>query len=210
MKSSTGTAFLSFFNTLGQLVLASILWVICSLPVFTLGASSCALYYAVVKALRRDRGSLIPCFFSAFKSNLSQCFFVNVAYMTLFAPLAYLAIPHLTNLEQGMDSRFYVIVGLVFLLSLPLSISYPVISRFYYRGLKLVRFLMVIVGRHPMVAISSVLLVAAGIVIAMNNAAALMFIPGGIAFIQSLMLEGVFKSYSDEGTDGYDMWYGED
>lgn len=209
MKESKGAVMLSCLNIIGQLVLASILWVICSLPVFTLGASSCALYYAVVKALRRDRGSLIPCFFSAFRDNLGQCFFVNVFYMVIFALPAYLAIPHLTNLEQGLSSAFYVIVGVCFLFMLPLCVTYPVISRFYYKGISLAKFLLLLIGRHFMVCFSSLLLVAAGIVIVMNNAAALMFVPGGIAYIQCLMLEGVFKKYSDKDQGDYDLWYGE-
>lgn len=210
MKESKGGMMLSFLNTIGQLVLGSVLWVICSLPVFTLGAASCALYYAVVKALRRERGGLIPCFFSAFKENLAQCFYVNVFYMLIFALPAYFAIPHLMNLEAGLGGSFYVIVGLCFLFMLPLCVTYPVISRFYYRGVQLGKFLLLLIGRHFMVCFSSLLLVAAGIVIVMNNAAALMFVPGGIAYIQCLMLEGVFKKYSDKDSGEYALWYGED
>jgi len=44
MKNSGKNSFLSWLNILGQLVIASIVWVVCSLPVVTLGASSCALY----------------------------------------------------------------------------------------------------------------------------------------------------------------------
>lgn len=209
MKDSKGALMLSWLNILGQLVLGSILWVICSLPIFTVGASSSALYYAVVKALRRERGSFIPCFFSAFKENLSQCFFVNVFYMAIFALPAYFAIPHLANFENGLSGGFYVIVGICFLFMLPLCVTYPVISRFFYKGIALAKFLLLLIGRHFMVCFSSLLLLAAGIVIVMNNAAALLFVPGCIAYIQCLMLEGIFKKYSDKDSGEYDLWYGE-
>ena len=205
MKNSGKNSFLSWLNILGQLVIASIVWVVCSLPVVTLGASSCALYYAVVKALRRDRGSLLPCFFSAFKNNFGQCLMVNMLYLTLFAIPAYFAIPHLLSIEQGLSGSFYVIVGIVFLLALPLSVTYPVISRFYHKGGQLVRFLLMITGRHPMVCISSVLMLAAGIVIVMSNAASLIFVPGIIAYVQALMLENVFEKYSSG--DEREVWY---
>ena len=205
MNGSNKNTFLSWLNIIGQLVLASVAWVICSLPVVTLGASSCALYYTVVKSLRRDRGSLLPCFFAAFRDNFSQCLMVNMVYLTLFAIPAYFAVPHLMNIDKGASPVFYVIAGIVFLMALPLCISYPVISRFYHRGGKFIRFLLLIIGRHPMVCISSVLLLAAGIVIVMNNAAALMFAPGCIAYVQALMLEKVFEKYSSG--DERDVWY---
>ena len=44
----------SFLNLLGQLILLSILWTVCCLPIITVGASTVALYYTVVKVLRRN------------------------------------------------------------------------------------------------------------------------------------------------------------
>ena len=41
-----------------DLVWAGILWLLCSLPVITLGAASTALYYSVVKCIRHERGGL--------------------------------------------------------------------------------------------------------------------------------------------------------
>ena len=46
------------FQMLGKLVdcvWVSILWVICCIPVFTIGASTTALYYTVHKSIRGDR-----------------------------------------------------------------------------------------------------------------------------------------------------------
>lgn len=42
-----------FLDIMGQIVAASILWAVCCLPVITIGPSSTALYYAVVKSVRR-------------------------------------------------------------------------------------------------------------------------------------------------------------
>lgn len=46
-----------------------LLWLACSLPLVTLGASTTALYYAVVKGVRHDRGTPTRLFFSAFREN---------------------------------------------------------------------------------------------------------------------------------------------
>ena len=55
-----------------DLIVAGLLWLVCSLPVITIGASTTALYYAVNKTVRHNRGRLTPTFFSGFRSNFRQ------------------------------------------------------------------------------------------------------------------------------------------
>ena len=61
-----------FVGKLGDLVLLNILWIICSLPIFTIGASTTAVYYVTLKLARDDDGSTIRCFFRSFKNNFKQ------------------------------------------------------------------------------------------------------------------------------------------
>ena len=52
-----------------DLIWAGLLWLLCSLPIVTLGAASAALYYGVVKCIRHERGRLTASFFRAFRDN---------------------------------------------------------------------------------------------------------------------------------------------
>ena len=61
--------FSDLLGNIGQLVVVSILWAFCCFPIFTIGASSTALYYSVVKVIRRGRSNTIEAFFQAFKEN---------------------------------------------------------------------------------------------------------------------------------------------
>lgn len=201
----------SFLNLLGQLVLVSILWTVCCLPIVTIGAASTALYYTVVKVLRRGQDSLIQAFFREFRSNFFQSLNINMVFLCYFAVLAYFAAPQLAALDSGVGSSFYLVIGLAFLGTLPLSVIYPVISRFYHRGASLVRFTLMLTGRHPHIVIASALLLIAGILLALSNAATLLFVPGVIAYVQSLMLEPVFKKYSEaDDSQHYEIWYGQE
>lgn len=47
-----------FLTRVADMVILSLLWLIGSLPLFTLGISSTALYYAVNKSLIEDRGTV--------------------------------------------------------------------------------------------------------------------------------------------------------
>ncbi len=61
-----------FLYLVADIVLLHILWIICSLPIVTIGASTTALYSSCMKRIRRDEGYITGNFFSAFKSNFRQ------------------------------------------------------------------------------------------------------------------------------------------
>lgn len=50
----------------------SIIWLIFSLPIFTIGASTTALYYTVNKVLRHNRSYVMKEFLHSFKTNFKQ------------------------------------------------------------------------------------------------------------------------------------------
>ena len=52
--------------------LLNILWFICSLPIFTIGASTTALYYASLKVIRDEESHAWQLFFRSFKENFKQ------------------------------------------------------------------------------------------------------------------------------------------
>lgn len=57
--------------TIGKVAVLNFLWLICSLPVFTIGASTTALIYASMK-LHRGEGYIWNNFFTSFKENFKQ------------------------------------------------------------------------------------------------------------------------------------------
>ncbi len=50
----------------------NILWMICSLPIFTIGASTTALYYSCLKIVRNEEYNAGAMFFRSFKQNFKQ------------------------------------------------------------------------------------------------------------------------------------------
>lgn len=59
-----------FMGKLVDMIVLSGLWVICSLPVVTIGASTAALYYVTLKLAGDEDGYTFRSFFHAFKENL--------------------------------------------------------------------------------------------------------------------------------------------
>lgn len=61
-----------FLNALGNLIVLNILTLICSIPIFTFGASMTALYTMVMRMARKEDGKIISEYFKAFKANFKQ------------------------------------------------------------------------------------------------------------------------------------------
>ena len=55
-----------------EMIYLSLLWLLFSLPIITIGASTTALYYATNKSLFHDRGYVWNEFWDSFKSNFKQ------------------------------------------------------------------------------------------------------------------------------------------
>ena len=74
--------FFSFITKVVNMILLSLLWLMCCIPIFTIGASTTALYYAVQKNINHDLGNATQQFFRGFKENFKQSTFV---WLILFA-----------------------------------------------------------------------------------------------------------------------------
>lgn len=61
-----------FIGKLGDIIILNILWTICSIPLFTIGASTTALYYCTLKLVRDEENGTIRMFFKSFKENFRQ------------------------------------------------------------------------------------------------------------------------------------------
>lgn len=198
-------------NSLGQLVVASILWAFCCLPMFTIGPACTALYYAVVKVIRRDRSNILEAYFHAFKVNFWQSLGWNLILLSYYAVLALLAVIHISATGGFvLDNTIGVILAFAVLLSWILPFIYPAISRFFYKGLALLKFLLYISIRHLWVTVIALVLLIAVAALCIYNSALLLFLPGLYTLILSFMLEPIFKKLStDDGSDSYQEWYGD-
>ena len=67
-----GGLFSRIFGFLGQLVALNLLWIICSIPVITAGASTTALFYCTLKIHKDGDCRAFKDFFKSFKQNFKQ------------------------------------------------------------------------------------------------------------------------------------------
>lgn len=58
---------IAFLNKMADLILLNIIYVICCLPVFTIGAATTAMYYVCIISIRQGDGYVVRRFFESFK-----------------------------------------------------------------------------------------------------------------------------------------------
>ena len=102
--------FLSYDSKFSQIMLRfcyccwlNLLWAVCSIPIVTIGASTTALYYVMLKLARGEEGNVTKMFFQAFKENFKQA---TVLWLILFAVGLFLGadayvLYHLRKISQG-------------------------------------------------------------------------------------------------------------
>ena len=107
--------FIQFMTKTGQIIILNILWLLCCLPVFTIGAATTSFYYAMVKNIRHDRGYPVTEFFSSFKRTFWSGSIITVIAGLWIGLLIYLRIVALSwNTESGiLLSRTYIALMVV-------------------------------------------------------------------------------------------------
>ena len=90
-----------FVGRIWDLFILNLLWVLCSLPIVTFGASTTAMYYCTMKIARdRDSGGVLSMFFHSFKDNIKQStiiwiimavtggiLFFDIRFFSIYAPI---------------------------------------------------------------------------------------------------------------------------
>lgn len=75
---------ISGLNKCADCILLSLFWFVFSLPIFTFGAATTALYYTVNKVIRHNRSHVWREFWGSFKSNFKQSTLISLILFVLF------------------------------------------------------------------------------------------------------------------------------
>ena len=126
-----GGSFVNICDKLFDIMALGFLWILCSLPLVTIGASTTALYYAVVKCIKKNNGYIVREFFRSFKLNLVPGTFIWIVVVA--ATLAMnLNIGILMKETDGYLGLFFICVYAlvsVFILAVSCYV-FPALARF--------------------------------------------------------------------------------
>lgn len=78
-----------FVGKFWDVLVINVLWVVCSIPVFTIGASTTAMYYVTLQLVRDEEGYIVRSFFKSFKENFRQATMIWMIFLSAGAVLAF-------------------------------------------------------------------------------------------------------------------------
>lgn len=76
-----------FLSTASELVILNLLWLLCSLPILTIGASTTALYSIAIKIVKNEESYVARGFWNSFKRNFRQATTIWVLILAVIAIL---------------------------------------------------------------------------------------------------------------------------
>lgn len=113
-------------------ICANFLWLLCCIPIFTIGASSAAYYYAYNKAIRQKRSYACKEFFRGLKENFKQAtkvwLIVLLLYIVTFLDCYILRAMAETVSYAGILQA--VILALIILITMWVTYLFPYMARF--------------------------------------------------------------------------------
>lgn len=123
--------FFSFMSRVADLMLLNILFIICCLPVVTIGSSITAMYYVTLKMVRNEESYIAKSFFKSFRENFKQS---TILWLIMLVAGILIFIDF--NIVNQIQSTLTTIVryGLYFITFIYLLILiylFPVLSKFY-------------------------------------------------------------------------------
>ena len=108
---------IKFLTISGDLIVLNLLWLICSIPIITIGPTTNALFGVCLKIVEDEETSVIKSFFAIFKANFKQTLIVGVFSIFVIITL-YADINYILSIEGNIQKVFIVVTILVLALLL--------------------------------------------------------------------------------------------
>lgn len=191
---------IGFLNKVVDCVFLSVLWIIFSIPLVTMGAATSALYYTAYKVIRYDRSHVLKEFWRAFISNFKKATVVGIALLVFFTVIIQNVYLYAGGFFEGLISKPFLIFNVVFggvVLMWALHV-FPFLSRFEN---KLKRSLMNCVYfsiRHFVTTVFLLVLLIVAMIVLFLFPVAVVIVPALYMLLASFLLEPIYRRYMSE------------
>ena len=200
-------------DKIADLLLLGLLTLLLSLTLVCAGPAATALYYAVAKSIRRDRGSAFKNYFHSFRENFRVSMILGIPFAVFFAALAVYDLPAILALfvQESTVSLGWSLLSVV-KATLVIGIAsylFPLISRFQVtvKG-ALITSLTLAVRCFPITLILIATVMAAALLVT-TVPWTVFLLPGCVSLLHSYLLDPVFRALLPKDSTGDDPWYRE-
>lgn len=203
---SADNPIISAFGKIVDVVYISGIWLLFSIPLVTIGASTTALYYTVNKVIRNQRGYMFGEFWRSFKSNFLQ----STIIWLLFVALLFFLRADLKALEYlgyGDNKYFiYLVQGIAIFAVLVLIYALCYVARFTQKlGTLLLFSLIMLLTNLPQTLLLLLVCILAAFMVYVSPLL-LIIAPGVFGLLANRILENVFVKYMSKEDREMEDW----
>ncbi len=197
------SAFMTECRKAVNFVLLGLLWMMASIPLFTFGAATTAMYYTAEKVVRKDEGKIWKTFWASFRREFKQSTLVWLIGVVVAFVLA-------TNAMLLIRARLH---GVVFALMIAaelmgvgwMQLWYGYLSKFQDKtGVMLLNTFRIAMINIPRLVLMILIFALALVFVAVSFFFAppvIFLVPGVYAALTGIVLRKIFKPYLPEETD---------
>ena len=192
-----------FFVKLSYLWGLNILWLVTSLPIFTIGASTTALLYAAQKLLC-DEGTPAKNFFKSFRENFKQSTGIFLIYLGVGALLALdLVYWNRQGSGNGINVPWALSLAVCILYGISFSYVFAIQSRFVNTVANTIRYALILPFHHMKETLLIALTLAAVGYLNVAFSAAVNFVTlnfgvGLVAYLFAVFFSNIFAPYLEK------------
>jgi len=180
---------------IGDCICLSVLWLVFSLPIFTIGAASAALYAAVHGCFRRHEAGIWKHFWNAFRENFKRstlAWLIELAVLALFTLDA--AVFRSIKLSGGaMGNLYWAALALEAIGLTWAAYVSAYAARFQGNVGEILRYGLILLRLHPIKALGVMLPLLAGLALSLAVPFMLLVAPAAACWASSFPLEQVFR-----------------
>ena len=133
-----GSLFDRIFGFLGQLIALNLLWIVCSLPIITAGASTTALFYCTLKLHKDGDIRVLHDFFKSFKQNFRQSTLIWIL-MAAAGIFIYMEKEALATIPGSMSQIFNYVIFAVYIPLVAVALYvFPTVAAFENKTMTLI------------------------------------------------------------------------
>ena len=201
--------FMRAMSKLADIIFASILWILFSIPIFTIGASTTALYYTSVKVIQHERSYVWKSFWQSFKENFRNGTILWVILAVIYGVLG-LNIRMASNLFGETLGLLLQCIYMVMLIIVSMTGMYlfPVLSRFAIDKRQAIKLSLFMAVKHLPFSVIMIVIAAVAILVVYLVTPLILLMPVAATLFISVFMERVLKKYMPKEKDeSLDQWY---
>lgn len=196
-------------NFIWDVLFIGILWLLFSLPIITIGASTTAAYYATMKTARKRYGYAGKEFVASFRKNLKPGIILGVFFYGVTGAFAYLFLNGFPT-DKSANQLYSTLLGcgILFLTGFGVYL-FPNLSRFQMNIVTLIKLSIFMEFRYLVRTILCIGLWTLFVVMVMYMPW-MIFLSGFVFYVLSYLIEPAIKNSMpkpEEGSKEAEIWY---